>query len=137
MEGACESGTMDAVVMDGTAFGISEILPEFERTSLTVPAVQRIPRLQYIMQVPRDRAFVDDLLLSARSVIDEVEFSVALKRKLHPPQTALIRKFFVDSPDDEVEYVVTFFYGIASQQHHLKQHTNQILSINREVTMMI
>ncbi len=83
---------MDAVVMDGTAFGILGTLTEFERTSLTVPAIQRILRLQYIMKVPRGRAFVDELLLSARSGIDEVEFWVALKRKLYPHQTTLIQK---------------------------------------------
>ncbi len=112
MEGACESGTMYAVVMDGTTLGILGTLPEFERSSLTVPAVQRIPRLQYIMKVPRARGFIDDLLLSARSGIEEVEFSVALKRKLHPHQTALIRKFFVDSPDDEEEYVFACFTAL-------------------------
>ena len=53
VKGAREGETMDAVVMDGTALGISEKLPEFERTSLTIAAMQRIPRLHYIMKVPR------------------------------------------------------------------------------------
>ena len=39
MEGACEGGTMDPVVMDGTALGILGTLTEFEHTSLTVSAL--------------------------------------------------------------------------------------------------
>ena len=74
MKGAREGETIDAVVMDGTALGVLGNMPEFERLSLTVPAVQRIPRLQYIMKVPRDRAFVVDLLLSSRSGIDDLNF---------------------------------------------------------------
>ena len=75
------------------------------------------------MRTPRSRVFFGDLLLSSRSGIDEVEFSIALKLKLHPHQTALIRKLSGD-PSDEEEFVVGCFLRLDFATHRLKQHTS-------------
>ena len=112
---SCESCTvkdssgnerMGAVVMDGTALGILGKLPVFERVSSTAPPVPHISKQQFIMKKPKNRAFVDGILISARQNLIDAEFTPNIAPKLRAMRGSLFQRFFEDAlVDRDEEYL--------------------------------
>lgn len=83
--------------MDGTALGILGKLPVFERVSSIVAPVARISKRQFTKMKPKNRAFVDWILISARKIVSEAEFTSTIAPKLRSVKCALFQMFFGDS----------------------------------------
>ena len=68
-EGATELGQKycDEIAVDGTATGILGNLPEFKRWTETLSCVSSgVSMQQYLMPNPKNRQFVDSILISAQ-----------------------------------------------------------------------
>ena len=116
---------MDGVVMDGTAVGILDKLPQFQRDINLILPVPRVPDRQYIMRTAKYRAFIESVLLSARHANDDGVFSVPLKTKLWKSKEELIsRFFFLPSINDEALPVASFMVS-AFEYCSWKQRTAQ------------
>ena len=98
---------MKALMLDGAALGVLGKLPVFDRVSTVRPAVNRIPKQQYIMKNPTYMAFVDGILISARRNIEDGEFTPETAEKLKSIREGLFEKFFhTDLADSDEAHVV-------------------------------
>ncbi len=68
--------------MGGTALGILGTLPEFHRHTKVVSGVLQIPNKQYLMRNLKLLAFVDAVLISAKSSGETDGFVLTLKASL-------------------------------------------------------
>ena len=115
---------LDAVVMDGTATGILDNLPKIERWTKLVPGIiSRSATRQYIMPTPKNRAFIECVLVSALRNIESEKFNASLVKKLRTTASKYVSLFFPvetsngdsNSQDIYIREVSMFFQSCYSE----------------------
>ena len=124
---------VEGVVMGGTAMGILRALPQFERVSLTISPIPHISKKQYLMRAPRNRAFVDGILISARQNLADSEFIPIISAKQKTSRNALYNKFFYTAlMEGDEEYAVSRFLKLCFSTRNSREVTVESSDVEDE-----
>jgi len=92
------------VVMDGTATGILNSLPKFNRPTSIVQAIKGISDMQYIMPPPKLREFTDCMFLSAKKNEGKIQFYLDLSKRIRNQAEELRKTFFGAEPPSKLPH---------------------------------
>ncbi len=82
--------SLSEVVIDGTALGILETLPQFERNTEVVTAVPLVPDKQHLMPELKLRSFIDSVLVTSKLADENGNFNVSLRLSVWRNRQSLI-----------------------------------------------
>ena len=85
---------LSGVVMDGTALGILGTLPQFVRPIKECTAVPRVPDRQYLIRKAKLRAFIDTVLVSAKSPSENNHFVVLCRGSIWSKRNYIMNRLF-------------------------------------------